>query len=637
MTSRRRMLVVMSAAVALSVAVGWVASSRIKSPAEIAARTAPPVASPILVPAEERVLSTDIVTRGTARFGSPQQLLLAASALKKDAGVAARLPAIGTELKEGDVIFTTSGRPVFLLTGKQATYRDLGPGLEGEDVRQLEEALVRMGFDPGAVDGKYDARTERGVAAWYKQAGYSAFTASTEQIAAIRALQVDRNTAQLDAVSAQDTVSTADFAVDAARAAHDRAVAASGRGGGLVDAAIARAAADNSLAASEVSSREAVLDALTAKPPIVNASSAEIAAGEADVALAQANAEATRITGEQAIADAVANGTSADVAAARAQADASNRAAAAEIAAKRASLDALRAGTAGTPATPAEVAAAEADLATARANVETARLAGERDVADARQTAQAAGDDVPNALRDIRAAEAAQQSARAALAVREGQAGLVAADLGLATLKAGVQVPADEVIFLTSTPVRVAESLAAGSAQNAGTSALVKVTDAIVGVDGSLRLEEASLVKAGMKVQLDEPDLGIKATGLVVQVAESPGTNGVDGFHVYFAVVVDGAPPSLVGASVRMTVPIESTGGNVLAVPIGALTLSADGSSRVQRDNQGTLEFVAVEPGLSAGGFVAVKPLDGTLRTGDLVVVGFDQPGGATPQAVATP
>ena len=53
---------------------GWVASSRIESPADVAARTAPPAPSPILVPVEQRVLSSNIVTRGTARFGLPQPI-----------------------------------------------------------------------------------------------------------------------------------------------------------------------------------------------------------------------------------------------------------------------------------------------------------------------------------------------------------------------------------------------------------------------------------------------------------------------------------------------------------------------------------------------------------------------------------
>jgi len=202
----------------------------------------------------------------------------------------------------------------------------------------------------------------------------------------------------------------------------------------------------------------------------------------------------------------------------------------------------------------------------------------------------------------------------------------VASDLSLARLQAGVQVPADELIFVASTPVRVAEAVAR-SDQAIGP--LITVTNAIVAVDGSLQLEEAPLAEPGMPVLIDEPDLGIKATGVISRVADAPGTNGVDGFHVYFEVLVDGSPPSLVGASVRLTVPVESTGGSVLAVPVSAVTLSADGSSRVQLDNNGKLEYVTVEPGLSAHGFVAVKPLDSALEPGDLVVVGFDQQGTA--------
>jgi hypothetical protein len=53
------------------------------------------------------------------------------------------------------------------------------------------------------------------------------------------------------------------------------------------------------------------------------------------------------------------------------------------------------------------------------------------------------------------------------------------------------------------------------------------------------------------------------------------------------------------------------------------LSLGPDGSSRVQRATRGGLEFVRVKPGLSAGGFVEVTPLEGTLEPSDRVVVGF--------------
>jgi multidrug efflux pump subunit AcrA (membrane-fusion protein) len=109
-------------------------------------------------------------------------------------------------------------------------------------------------------------------------------------------------------------------------------------------------------------------------------------------------------------------------------------------------------------------------------------------------------------------------------------------------------------------------------------------------------------------------------------VAATPGTDGVDGFHVYFETVVEEAPSSLEGFSLRLTIPVQTTGGAVLVVPVSALSLSADGTSQVQVDRDGNLEFLQVEPGLSADGFVAVTPVDGTLEPGQQVVIGFEQP-----------
>src|SRR5574341_1390459 len=146
---RKRILTlfVVLALMVLSAAIGWVAASRIISPAEAAARTAPPAPSPILSPVEERVLTSDIVTRGTARFGLPRSISIIPSSLKPAAGIITRLPARSTQLREGDVILTASGRPIFVLQGETPAYRDLVPGVSGDDVRQLEQSLKRLGFD----------------------------------------------------------------------------------------------------------------------------------------------------------------------------------------------------------------------------------------------------------------------------------------------------------------------------------------------------------------------------------------------------------------------------------------------------------------------------------------------------------
>lgn len=70
-------------ATAAGAAIGaWVAGSHIEAPAEVAARTAPPTPSPILVQVERRTLSADVVTRGTVRFGLPQPVSIVPSTLK---------------------------------------------------------------------------------------------------------------------------------------------------------------------------------------------------------------------------------------------------------------------------------------------------------------------------------------------------------------------------------------------------------------------------------------------------------------------------------------------------------------------------------------------------------------------------
>jgi len=129
-----------------------------------------------------------------------------------------------------------------------------------------------------------------------------------------------------------------------------------------------------------------------------------------------------------------------------------------------------------------------------------------------------------------------------------------------------------------------------------------------------------------MPVAIDEQALGIKATGVVTRVADTPGTHGVDGYHIYFEVRVDKTPTRLEGFSLRLTIPIKSTKGVVTVVPLSALSLAADGTSRVQVARDGALEYIVVKPGLSADGFVEVTPVNGTLAPGQLVVVGYKNP-----------
>lgn len=386
---RRTLALVVVGAVIVSSLTTWIASARIRSPAEAAARTAPPDPSVILVPVERRVLATRIVSRGTGHYGSPRDLSVTPSALKNGPQIVTGRPRVGAVIREGDVVVTISGRPTFLLDGAQPSYRDLGRGMTGTDVRQLEIALNRSGLRPGRVDGRYDRATAGAVARLYRTHGFEPVMATDAQLDAVRST--------------------------------------------------------------------------------------------------------------------------------------------------------------------------EAEL--------------------------------------VRGARA----------------------------RGGVQLPADEVVFVSGTPLRVTKVAAALGAPPEG--GLVTVTDSVVSVDGAVPVDEAGLLKVGAEVVIDEPALGINATGKVTHVAQRPGTEGADGFHVAFRVVVGAPPPALVGASVRLTVLINSTRTAGLAVPVSAVSLGPDGASRVQRSENGKLQFIAVQPGLSADGYVAITPRGGGLAPGDLVVVGFKKGG----------
>jgi peptidoglycan hydrolase-like protein with peptidoglycan-binding domain len=308
--NRRTLVLLVVAAVTVSSLITWIANQQIRSPAEAAARTAPPAPAPILVPVEKQVLATKVVTRGTAHYGSPRELSVAASALKTGPRIITSLPRAGSSIGEGEVLLTISGRPVFLLRGAQPSYRDLGPGMSGQDVKQLESALEHSGLDAGPIDGLYDEETADAVQTLYLRHQFQPVVATETQLAEARPLE------------------------------------------------------------------------------------AELVEG-------------------------------------------------------------MRA-------------------------------------------------------------------------------------------ESGVQLPADEVIFVPTTPLRVTEIPAAVGTPPSG--ALVTVTETSVVIDGLLPVEQAGRVRRGMDVLIDEPALGINASGKVNRVAGRPGTEGADNFHISFEVAVEDPPASLVGA-----------------------------------------------------------------------------------------
>jgi hypothetical protein len=181
--SNRRKLGAVVGVVVLVGAGGWFAGTQVRSPADAAASHQAPKAGPVTVTVQRQSLTAGVVTTGSVEFASPRPLSLAGpvgsgtSSGTDGEGTEQRVtkaPVAGTKIKEGDVLMTVNGRPVFALGGSVPMYRALGPGTSGDDVKQLQKALKRLGFDPGSVSGTYGQGTATAVSNWYKSKGYEA-------------------------------------------------------------------------------------------------------------------------------------------------------------------------------------------------------------------------------------------------------------------------------------------------------------------------------------------------------------------------------------------------------------------------------------------------------------------------------
>ncbi|MEV6492079.1 peptidoglycan-binding protein [Actinoplanes sp. NPDC051633] len=85
-------------------------------------------------------------------------------------GVLTAAPHPGATIGRGGVLYRVADAPVRLLLGAVPAYRDFGYGMSnGPDVRQLEQNLVAMGFDPHrriTVDRHFSSTTAAAIRRW---------------------------------------------------------------------------------------------------------------------------------------------------------------------------------------------------------------------------------------------------------------------------------------------------------------------------------------------------------------------------------------------------------------------------------------------------------------------------------------
>ena len=305
------------------------------------------------------------------------------------------------------------------------------------------------------------------------------------------------------------------------------------------------------------------------------------------------------------------------------------------------------------PPPPSAEAAGRADaareaLAAANAAVDAAALALEEarrgPTASERLAADAAVNDAQRALDQANAAgdgaAAAAAAERLAIATAQRSELLAGPDVGPleaelarataerdwaqvqlvdATIEAATPMPAAEVAFVPSLPRRVGDVTAdRGRPLDGPAGSLTGVELSVRAAPGSA---DRTLLSVGMAAEIDGG--GATASATLTELDDDATTGSSIGTLVLDAPDTD-VVAALTGLNAKVTIPIETTNGEVLVVPLAALTAGGDGGARVEVvDADGTRRVVAVEVGLVSGGYAEVRAAaGGSLEEGDPVVVG---------------
>jgi peptidoglycan hydrolase-like protein with peptidoglycan-binding domain len=158
--------------VGLAVA-GLSASVWVKSPQEQAAAAGPPSPSVLTAGVEQRVLNQTLVLRGDVGAAQSMEVTPSAKGTGKPVVTAVRVKE-GDAVQSGAVVLEVSGRPLIVLPGDKPAFRDLRPGYTGDDVKQLQQALKSLGFNPGEFAGTFGSGTKAALLKYFAKIGYPA-------------------------------------------------------------------------------------------------------------------------------------------------------------------------------------------------------------------------------------------------------------------------------------------------------------------------------------------------------------------------------------------------------------------------------------------------------------------------------
>lgn len=229
---------------------------------------------------------------------------------------------------------------------------------------------------------------------------------------------------------------------------------------------------------------------------------------------------------------------------------------------------------------------------------------------------------------ELRAAQEARAALNAPTDLSALQANLTNAQQTLADAQANALpfLPVSEVVYLNTLPRRV-DAVNVQRGQTIGMGSVMTVSGADLTVTATAAAADANLVTVGSVGVLELGDTEIEATVTEVE-PPSPTATGAAARWTILLEPNDVTPEQandLRNRNLRVVIPVSATGGEVLVVPLAALTAGPGGESRIEvMQPDGSTELVVVTTGLAAGGLVEVQGVARTLSAGELVVIGTD-------------
>lgn len=174
---RRRLLSALAVLAAAGSTASLLASTKIKSPADLAADAKPPQPSILTAKVVRQVLATTLVMRGTFARGrqfqfTPTSVATTAHGPGGDKLIVTAVhTSVGAAVAAGAVLMEVSERPIYVLPGQFPAYRDMQPGETGRDIAQLQQGLAGLGFRNSDRSGYFGPSTESAVRRFYQRLG----------------------------------------------------------------------------------------------------------------------------------------------------------------------------------------------------------------------------------------------------------------------------------------------------------------------------------------------------------------------------------------------------------------------------------------------------------------------------------